>query len=587
MLTHLSIHDVVLIEKLDLPFHPGLTVLTGETGAGKSILLDSLGLALGERTAAGIIRTGAEKSSVTAVFELPPDHAVHDVLRQLDIQPPEPGEPLVLRRLVTRDGRSRAYICDQPVGVTVLRQVGARLVEIQGQHEQMGLMDASTHLELLDTFGTPPALHHKTGQAWDDWHAARTALDQARKRMQAAAREEDWLRQTVEDLEKLAPQEGEEEELAAQRVQLQQDERRGEAVAAAMAELNPRDRRSATPANALRAASRALARLMPTPLASEEQEETQPHQSQAHEALDALEKAEEALAEAETLLSRLAADTGTDARLLEETEERLFALRAEARKHNVTVNALPAYLADLRDQLNQLETGAEALTRLETEARVARQAFEKAAGELSAARQEAARALEKAVEGELRPLKLERARFIVQLAALPPESWNRQGQEQASFLIAANPGQPPGPLGKVASGGELSRLLLALKVVLAGRTSLTTLIFDEVDSGVGGATASAIGERLHRVAQGIQVLAITHSPQVAARGDQQLRIAKKISNGQTQTHAQALDQTERREELARMLAGDTVTEAARAAADSLLHPQAAPLTESQPPGSAP
>lgn len=573
MLTHLSIRDVILIEKLDLPFQNGLTVLTGETGAGKSILLDSLGLALGERTTARIIRAGADKSSVTAVFELAPEHAVHAFLRERDIQPPEAGEPLVLRRLVTRDGRSRAYIGDQPVGVAVLRQIGAHLVEIQGQLEQMGLTDAATHLDLLDAFGVAPALRRRVEGYWEKWHTARTALREARARMESAAREEDWLRQTVDDLGKLAPQEGEEEELAAQRVRLQQDERRGEAVAAALAELTPKDRRTASPANALRAASRALARLMPAPLARETAEDDPDpalQQEQAQEALDALEKAEEALAEAEMLLSRLAADTGTDARLLEETEERLFTLRAEARKHNITVNALPGFLADLHAQLVQLESGVEALGRLEEETRRARAAFEEAAQAVSGARQKAARALEKAVESELKPLKLERARFIVDLATLPPEQWNKRGMEQAAFLIAANPGQPPGPLGKVASGGELSRLMLALKVVLAGRSSLTTLVFDEVDSGVGGATASAIGERLHRVARDVQVLAITHSPQVAARGDQQLRIAKTVSDGRTLTHAAQLTDAERREELARMLAGDIVTDAARAAADSLL-----------------
>lgn len=575
MLTHLSIRDVVLIEKLDLPFHKGLTALTGETGAGKSILLDSLGLALGERTNSRIIRAGTEQSSVTAVFEIPSGHPAYALLKEKDISSIEEGEPLVLRRVVTQEGRSRAYICDQPLGISALREVASLLVEIQGQHEQMGLSNQSAHQELLDSFGVPSSLRTTVSRCWNNWQEARRTLQTARKEIEETVKEEDWLRQITEDLSTLAPQEGEEEELASLRIKLQQDERRGEAVAAALSELTPRDRRTTTPANALRSANRALSRLLPSPLDREQSEEhTAPseQQEQAQAALEALEKAEESLAEAETLLSRLASDTVVDFRLLEETEERLFTLRAEARKHQIAVSDLPSFLEDLKQRLANIECSTEALAQLEKDVLAAREAYEDAARTLSRAREKAARQIEKRVMAELVPLKLERARFIVELTPLPAEQWNRHGVEQVAFLIAANPGQPPGPLGKVASGGELSRLMLALKVVLAGRSSLTTLVFDEVDSGVGGATASAIGERLHRVAQDVQVLAITHSPQVAARGDHQLRIAKHVKNNQTQTTATPLAAEERREEIARMLAGDTVTDAARAAADSLLGP---------------
>lgn len=575
MLTHLSIRDVVLIEKLDLPFHKGLTALTGETGAGKSILLDSLGLALGERTNSRIIRAGAEQSSVTAVFEIPSGHPAYALLKEKDISSIEEGEPLVLRRVVTQEGRSRAYICDQPLGISALREVASLLVEIQGQHEQMGLSNQSAHQELLDSFGVPSSLRTTVSRCWNNWQEARRTLQTARKEIEETVKEEDWLRQITEDLSTLAPQEGEEEELASLRIKLQQDERRGEAVAAALSELTPRDRRTTTPANALRSANRALSRLLPSPLDREQSEEhTAPseQQEQTQAALEALEKAEESLAEAETLLSRLASDTVVDFRLLEETEERLFTLRAEARKHQIAVSDLPSFLEDLKQRLANIECSTEALAQLEKDVLAAREAYEDAARTLSRAREKAARQIEKRVMAELVPLKLERARFIVELTPLPAEQWNRHGVEQVAFLIAANPGQPPGPLGKVASGGELSRLMLALKVVLAGRSSLTTLVFDEVDSGVGGATASAIGERLHRVAQDVQVLAITHSPQVAARGDHQLRIAKHVKNNQTQTTATPLAAEERREEIARMLAGDTVTDAARAAADSLLGP---------------
>ncbi|GAB6854748.1 DNA repair protein RecN [Asaia astilbis] len=568
MLTHLSIRDVVLIERLDLPFHPGLTVLTGETGAGKSILLDSLGLALGDRASGGLVRAGADQAAVSACFEISDQHPVHQLLTEQGIALDDPHEPVVLRRTVTADARSRAYVNDQPIGVGLLRRIAALLVEIQGQHDQMGLADQATHLDLLDAFGVDRAIRDQVARSYRRWIEATAALATALSEMEATRREEDWLRQAVDDLSVLAPQEDEEEHLAALRIGLQQGERRGEAIAAALAELTPRDRRSATPAAALRSASRTLARLLPAP--GEENAPSSAQQNQAQEALVALEKAEEALAEAETLLSRLAADADTDPRLLEETEERLFALRAAGRKHGVAVNELAALLASLQARLDALDSGNARIEQLQKETQEARALFAAEAEKLSAIRERAARRLETAVMAELKPVRLERARFIVSLNPLEPEAWNLRGKEQASFLIAANPGQPPGPLAKVASGGELSRLMLALKVVLAERSAIPTLVFDEVDSGVGGATASSIGDRLHRVAQDVQVLVVTHSPQVAARGDQHLRISKRIRKERTETSAEKLSAEERREEIARMLAGETITDAARTAADSLL-----------------
>ena len=575
MLTQISIRDVVLIERLDLALHRGLTVLTGETGAGKSILLDSLGLALGERAAGGLVRAGAEQASVTACFDIAPEHPLHALLLEQGIAH-EPGEMVVLRRIVTRDGRSRATVNDQPVGIGLLRRAGALLVEIQGQHEQMGLADQSTHLDLLDAFGIAPAPRDAVRSRHRAWMAARLALSEARGEVEAAAREEDWLRQSVQDLSSLNPQPDEEVALAGTRQALQQGERRAEAVAAALAELSPRDRRNGGPAAALRAASRALQRLLPAETdrrgagdgAGPTSADAAPSPAQA--ALDALDQAETALADAEGLLSRLAADQDGDPRLLEQTEERLFALRASARKHGVAVIELPGLLAGLRARLESLETGQARIGALERAVADARVAFEAEAGRLTAARTAAARRLESAVMAELRPLRLDRARFTVSLEPLKPEGWTERGMEQASFLIAANPGQPAGPLAKVASGGELSRLMLALKVVLAGRSAIPTLVFDEVDSGVGGATAASVGERLARVADGVQVLVVTHSPQVAARGDHHLRIRKLVARDRTETRAEPLDGRSRREEVARMLAGETVTEAARAAADSLL-----------------
>jgi DNA repair protein RecN (Recombination protein N) len=567
MLTHLAIRDVVLIERLDLPFSPGLTVLTGETGAGKSILLDSLGLTLGERASAGLVRSGAEQASVTACFELAPGHPLPGLLAEQGILVDDPRDPLVLRRIVTMDGRSRAYINDQPAGVTLLRRAASLLVEIQGQHEQMGLADQSTHLDLVDAFGVPADLRADTAGAYRGWMEATAELAAAQAAMDSAAREEDWLRQSVEDLSTLAPQDDEETHLAGLRQALQQGEKRGEAIAAALADLSPRDRRATGPAAALRGASRTLERLLP---AAGEDEAVADADRLARDALAALERAEEALGEAETLLSRLAAEAESDPLLLEQTEERLFALRAAARKHGVSVPELPGLLAAFAGRLAALDSGNARIGALQDAVRTRRARFEAAASLLSAAREKTARRLEQAVTAELRPLRLERARFFVSLPSLPPEAWTARGREQAAFQIAANPGQPPGPLAKVASGGELSRLMLALKVVLAGRSAVPTLVFDEVDSGVGGATASAIGDRLSRVGQDVQVLVVTHSPQVAARGNAHLRISKSVTRGRTETRAEPLSAAQRREEIARMLAGDTITEAARAAADSLL-----------------
>lgn len=559
MLTALSIRDVVLIERLDLSFDRGLTVLTGETGAGKSILLDSLGLALGARADAGLVRAGAEQAVVTACLSPPADHPALALLREqgLDVE-----DELVLRRIVGRDGRSRAFVNDQPVGVTLLRRLGETIVEVQGQHEQMGLADPASHAGFLDAHGVPASVRAAVAQGWRAWRGSVTALDAARAAIEEARRDEEWLRHAVEELATLTPQEGEEDTLSAERLRLQQGERRAEAIAAAMAELTPRDRRNAGPAAALRSASRALQRLIP----AGEADANHPVAG----ALAALERAEEALAEAETALTRLAIEAETDPRLLEQVEERLFALRAVARKHAVTVGELPALLDRLADRLGRLDTGTAEVETLERAERVHRQAYATAAEALTASRQAAAAALERAVAVELPPLRLDKARFFAEVAPLPEAQWGAQGADSVRFLIATNPGQPAGPLARVASGGELSRLMLALKVVLAAGSTVPTLVFDEVDSGIGGATAAAVGERLARVADTVQVLVVTHSPQVAARGRRHLRVAKATRDGQTATMVEMLTDAQRREEIARMLAGETVTEAARAAANDLL-----------------
>jgi DNA repair protein RecN (Recombination protein N) len=558
MLTALSIRDVVLIERLDLAFGPGLTVLTGETGTGKSILLDSLGLALGARADAGLVRRGTAQASVTACFAAPGNAAL---IALLDEQGLAAEDELVVRRVVAADGKSRAYLNDQPVGVALLRRVAALLVEVQGQHDQMGLADQATHATLLDAYGVPAVLRTRTAAAWCAWREAAAALRDAQEAAAAAARDEDWLRHAVDELATLAPRAEEEEELAEERRALQQAERRGEAIAAATAELAPRDRRSGGPAAALRAAARALARLVPPGGEPD---------AAAAPVLAALDRAETALAEAETMLTRLAAEEDADPRRLEQAEERLFALRAAARKHGVTVAELAPLLDQLSARLALIESGTETIAVAQRAAEAARGDYVAAAAALSAARQDAAGRFGRAIAKELPPLRLEKARFVASVAPMPEDAWGASGTDSVRFLVATNPGQEPGPLARIASGGELSRLMLALKVVLSAGSAIPTLVFDEVDAGLGGATAAAVGERLARVAEQVQVLVVTHSPQVAARGTAHLRVLKANGRGRAETRVDALDAGDRREEIARMLAGERITEAARAAADALL-----------------
>jgi DNA repair protein RecN (Recombination protein N) len=548
MLTALSIRDVVLIERLDVSFSGGLTVLTGETGAGKSILLDSLGLALGARADAGLVRTGAEQASVTACFAPPPGHPLVALLTE--------------QGLDAEDGRSRAFINDQAVAVTLLRRAAALLVEVQGQHEQIGLADQSSHGGLLDAFGVPRQLRDETARAWRNWREAVVSLATAREAIAAAQRDEEWLRHAVTELAELAPASDEEEHLAQERQRLQQGERHAEAIAAALSELTPQDRRHPGPAAALRAASRALQRLV-TPAQPDAVNPAAP-------ALASLERAEEALAEAESFLMRLAHESDADPRSLEQAEERLFALRAAARKHAVMVAELPGLLDTLSARLAALETGEAEVAGLEQAVRDARDAYVEAATALATARRSAATRLDRAVARELPPLRLDKARFKAEVVALDEGEWGPAGTDAVRFLIATNPGQELGPLGRIASGGELSRLMLALKVVLSAGSPAPTLVFDEVDADVGGATAAAVGERLARVAERLQVLVVTHSPQVAARGGAHLRVSKHAARGKAATRIEPLDAGARREEIARMLAGETVTEAARAAADDLL-----------------
>jgi DNA repair protein RecN (Recombination protein N) len=551
MLLGLTIRDVVLIDRLALAFRPGLCVLTGETGAGKSILLDALGLALGRRADAGLVRPGAEQAAVAAEFAVAHNHPAAAILREAGIAADLAGT-IVLRRLVAADGKSRAFVNDEPASVGLLRALGDSLVEIQGQGEQRGLLDPATHRDLLDAFAEvdPAGL----AAAWQDWRAARELAAEAARRLAESGAEEDLLRHHCAEFTALVPEGDEEDRLGARRLLLQNAERIGEAIAEAMAEIDGES-------GAQRALARALRRLERT-------------RDRAQGLLDgALEVAERAAAEtAEALeaLARAARLLELDPRALEEVEERLFALRALARKHNVAVADLPLLGAELAERVAAIESGADGVAALAKEAAAVRARYVAAAQAVSHSRERAAARLDKAVAVELKPLRLEKARFRTVLTPLAEDEWGEHGTERVHFEVATNPGAPFGPLAKIASGGELSRFMLALKLVLAGTSSVPTLIFDEVDSGIGGAVAAAVGERLQRLGARLQVLVVTHSPQVAARGAHHWRVAKRQAERATVTRVEELDSDTRQEEIARMLSGSTVTAEARAAAASLI-----------------
>lgn len=555
MLTSLGVRDIVLIERLDLDCGPGLGVLTGETGAGKSILLDALGLALGRRADASLVRMGASQGSVTASFDLPQKHPVHAILEEQGL---EAGDELVLRRVLSQDGKSRAFINDQAVSVALLRRVGDMLVEIHGQNDEQGLTDATVHRALLDEYAGLEKEVAGLRASYQAMRDAEAALAQAAQTAEQAKREEDFLRHVVAELEDLKPREGEEQELAAQRSMLQA----GEKLATAMQEAQSALEQGGGVDARLRACLRALERVA----------------DKAAGKLDpVVQLADQLLVQAGELASLLestARDLDLDPQKLEKVEERLFALRAASRKHNVPVDGLARLAEEYAERLALIDNQSASLGRLQKQATEAKAAYQAKAEAISAARRKAAAKLDKAVMAELGPLKLGAAKFTTSVEALPPEQWSAEGADRVQFLAATNPGTAPGSLAKIASGGELSRFMLALRVVLAGRGTAGTLIFDEVDRGVGGATAAAVGERLARLAEKVQVLVVTHSPQVAARGGQHWRIAKREAGSAksrtTLTEVAPLAEKERREEIARMLAGASVTDQARAAAESLL-----------------
>ncbi len=548
MLLSLSIRDVVLIEALDLAFGPGLGVLTGETGAGKSILLDALGLALGARAESGLVRQGAAQAIVTASFEAPA--AVTGLLADSGIEM-EPGEPLIVRRTLKADGGSRAFVNDQPVSAALLREIGGSLVEIHGQHDDRGLLNARGHRALLDAFGKLDAA--AVARAHQSWREAEAKLARAREELETAERDREWLEHAVAELSAAAPEPGEEDSLAEARANMQ----RGARLTDDLEALDQHLQGSTGALANLRQAARRLDRLGPEhPLLAEALSALDRAVIEASEAEDRIERAREALAH--------------DPARLEEIEARLFDLRALARKYRVTVDGLPALAAEQAERLRTIEAGGEGLSALQAEAKRLRADYETLASALSEARTAAAARLDSAVATELAPLKLDSARFRTAVETLPEDQWSAAGRDRVEFLISTNPGAPFAPLTKIASGGELSRFILALTVALAEEGGAATMIFDEIDRGVGGAVASAIGERLARLAGRAQLLVVTHSPQVAARGDRQWLIAKSHDGTVTRTGVRALDEGERREEIARMLSGATITDEARAQADRLL-----------------
>ncbi|WP_375455383.1 DNA repair protein RecN [uncultured Methylobacterium sp.] len=552
MLVQLAIRDIVLIDRLELNFTDGLSVLTGETGAGKSILLDAFSLALGGRGDGSLVRHGEAQGGITAVFDVGLDHPARRIAAEAGI---DTEGDLILRRTQMADGRTRAFVNDQPVGVQALRAIGAALVEIHGQHDDRALADAATHRAILDAFGGLHGPLAAVAEASRGVRAARATLVGHRARVEAARREADFLRHAVAELAALDPTPGEEATLAERRTVMQQSEKVARELNDALAAVGGSHSSVPPLSSALRKLERRAAQLP----------------ALVEPCVAALDAALVALDEARAVLDAALAEAEFDPRELERVEERLFALRASARKYDVAADGLAALRDRYEADVAAIDAGEAALAGLEAVLSVAESAYAKASEKLSAGRRRAARQLDAAVKAELPPLKLERARFITEIVT-DPESRDAAGTDRVAFWAQTNPGTRPGPMMKVASGGELSRFMLALKVVLADKGSAPTLIFDEIDTGVGGAVADAIGARLARLSADVQVVAVTHAPQVAARARTHFLIAKDSVKGagRVATRVAALPVEARREEIARMLAGATVTDEARAAATRLL-----------------
>ncbi len=553
MLHHLSIRNIVLIESLDIAFARGLCVLTGETGAGKSILLDALGFVLGERVAQKLLRHGATQGSVTAEFTTSGNGRLERLLEEQGIIQ---EECLTLRRIITPDGKTKAFANDIPISVNLLKQIGTLLLEIHGQHEQRGLLEPATHQSIIDAYMHLDALLLETSASYHAWKENQQKLEELKHAEQAAQWEEDYLRHVANELSELAPCEGEEETLAEERTQLMGREKLLTILESALNELSGTSNNiTSTLFSAQKQLMRGNALTVP---------------GQFDAAIEALERASVEVQEAVESLESIAQQMDMGNSRLEIVEERLFALRAAARKFNMPVDALPGYKAEIDAKLLLLEDQSASIVALTRQVEQSKAHYSHYAERLSAARHFAAKQLEEALHTELIPLKMAATRFTVQITPLPEQDWAAHGQDKVTFLASTNPGSPLAPLAKIASGGELSRFMLAIKVALAGVNSTPTLIFDEVDTGIGGAVADAVGKRLQLLGEHVQVLVVTHQPQVAARGNTHLKVQKTTQGDTTITSATVLSQAERKEELARMLAGEHITPEARAAANKLL-----------------
>jgi len=560
MLTDLRIKDVVIIENLSLSFEEGFVTFTGETGAGKSIILDSLGLSLGQRSEARLVRQGCDQASVTATFDLKNPALAKELEQLFKDQELEFSLPLILRRTLTRDGKSKAFVNDQPVSIAFLKTIGEELVEIHGQFETQKLLDPKTHRHVLDGFSGLQKDLRLVQTAWSDWQKAVQELNALLALLEQAERDREYWAESAKELRDLNAQANEEEQLVEQRSLMMHAEKVLENMDEAEKALTTNNTGAQDRVhNAMRALERVQDK-MPEHLVP---------------ILEGLNRALIEVDEAVDALERLGHDLQFDHQSQAQTDERLFALRAASRKFGVAVSNLPDHLREIEEKLTVINDQSAQKTKLQKRVAETRTVYEEKARSLSDKRQQAGIKLSKAVMTELTPLKLEKATFAVAVEQKPEENWGADGMDTVTFLISTNPGVPPGPLNKIASGGEMARFMLALKVVTQEAENTPTLIFDEVDTGVGGAVAEAIGLRLKQLGGEAQVFAVTHSPQVAAKGHHHLRISKKTEKNETRTNVEALDMDARTEEIARMLSGSVITAEARAAATNLLEVKAA------------
>lgn len=552
MLSELTINNVVLIDKLDLEFKSGLSVLTGETGAGKSILLDSLGLVLGNRAEVSQIRQGTEKLSVTAVFEgEDKKEEVSEFLKEYEIE--TDGE-LVIKRTLDKNGKGKIFINDQLISAKLLKEIGKFLVEIHGQYDNQGLLNPANHKSILDAYGNYKDLKQTVKRCWQEYKQAEKARQEAEANIAQAKEDEDNLRHWVEELERIGTYSGEEEELSQKRLELMNAEKLIDNLKTAYSSLNG----NFDIVSALRQAQTAM------------EKANQIVAGKYDAIVDILEQSRINAEEAQNEIEEATNNINLNQNELDKIEERIYALRSIARKHQVSVEELPEVLEKFKQRLNNLEMGEDGLQNLRQKEEQARLSYKEQAKELSSQRKATALVLDGKVMAELAPLKMEKAKFITQIEEQKPEEWSEDGIDKIQFTVSTNPNSPQGPLNKIASGGELARFMLALKVNLAQTSNVSTMIFDEVDAGVGGATAKAVGERLARLAKDVQVLVVTHSPQVAASGNHHYKVEKNTQQNVTTTQVRELNGIERQEEIARMLAGETVTQEARAAAKVLL-----------------